>query len=334
MKGFPWLLVASLLLVPGAPLWASTPADGTFTATRVCEAYVSKNRMTNPDHTMVLVGHAYPVLEVNRARDPDWFRLRIAGANPSERWVSGECGTAEVKGAEAARPDSGGGAPPVCDIAGEADGYVFAVSWQPAFCATHRDQPECRITDPDSYQAKNFTLHGLWPNKGACGTRYGWCGEQKPISGDFCQYPPLEMVDGVRRELGRVMPSAAAGSCLQRHEWYKHGTCQRLFTDDGYFAVAVTFTEQFNDAGVGAFMAANVGKEVGVADFRAVVDGGLGSGASERLHLTCKGGDLVDVYMSLPQQVIGASLGELLAQGGGSFSSNCGARFRIDPIND
>ena len=331
-----------LALTVSSTTWASAPADGTFVAGKGCEAYVSKNKRTNPDGARLKVGTAYPVFEVNRPGDPDWYHVKVDSADPSARWVAGDCGTAKVNVAGGGGASRGGSSRPVaCDVAGEADSYVFAVSWQAAFCKMMKQKgrmggkPECKVTDPDAYQARNFTLHGLWPNKNACGTRYGWCGEQKQLSGNnFCDYPALEMMGWVRDELDRVMPSAKAGSCLQRHEWYKHGTCQMLRTDDGYFDLAATLVDQFNASGAARLMADNLGGEVKVTDFRAVVDRGLGEGASERMKLTCTGGNLVDVYINLPKRLAGASLGELIAEGKPSFSSNCGDSFRVVPLGD
>ena len=342
MMIFRALAVAGLLTALTLPAaWAASPADGTFTASRDCQAYVSKNKRTNPDGARLTVGADYPVFEVNRADNPDWYHLRVGSANPTARWVSGKCGEAKVTVAARGRASRGGSTPVVCDKAGEADAYVFAVSWQAAFCKMMKrkgrmdDKPECAVSDPDAYQAKNFTLHGLWPNKSDCGTGYGWCGEQKELSGhDFCDYPPLWMTEWVRDELNRVMPSAKAGSCLQRHEWYKHGTCQVLRTDDGYFDLAATLVDQFNASGAARLMADNLGGEVTVADFRAAVDRGLGEGASERMKLTCTGGNLVDVYINLPRRLAGASLGELIGEGRAGFSSNCGDRFRVVPLGD
>jgi len=43
------------------------------------------------------------------------------------------------------------------------------------------------------------------------------------------------------------MPGYNDSSCLQRHEWYKHGTCQ-LQDQNQYYTQAVTFVNQINDS--------------------------------------------------------------------------------------
>ncbi|MFA7241241.1 MAG: ribonuclease T [Sulfuricellaceae bacterium] len=312
----------------------AAPANGVFVATQACDAYASKNKRTNPDHFKITVGGRYDVFETSTRGDSIWFRLRATDARPSERWVEKACGTAELGVvAKVKQPTVSS----QCDIADKGDSYVLAVSWQPAFCVSHQDKPECTVRDAAAYQASNFTLHGLWPNQLAlCGTRYGYCGAVKTQPGRFCDYPPVGISQPVRDDLGVVMPSVAAGSCLERHEWFKHGTCQSQLDSDGYFETAVGLTKQFNDSGLAAFMAANVGKSVDEAGFIAAVDTHLGAQAHERLHLTCRDGSLVDVYIDLPGSLSAMQkLGELIAQAkptGNGYSSNCKGKFNVQAL--
>ncbi|WP_432772763.1 hypothetical protein [Francisella salimarina] len=41
----------------------AVPANGTFTAESACQAYISKNKMTNPDNTYVIAGQTYSIQE-------------------------------------------------------------------------------------------------------------------------------------------------------------------------------------------------------------------------------------------------------------------------------
>jgi len=329
MKHTPRLLLAITLFFSTIhSAQASTSASGTITAKQTCEAYVSKNKRTNPDHTTLVVSKKYSIFEANKSSNPDWFRVRIDTANPPERWVAGYCGTVKVK-LGGGQTDSGN----ACHTPGLEDSYVLALSWQPAFCETHRDKPECRVDDEKSYQARNFTLHGLWPNKVSCGTNYGNCGETQNTPGEFCDYPALPLFTETRQNLEQVMPSAAAGSCLQRHEWYKHGTCQTTWSMDGYFDVAIDLTRQFNQSGVAYFIDRNIGNTVTEEALINKVDCALGAGAHRHLELKCQSGRLVDVYINLPANITaGAGLGELMAQSQSQFRSNCGGRFTVDPI--
>jgi len=309
---------------------ASTPVKGTLTATQTCDAYVSKNKRSNPDHTTLVVNKKYSIFESNKANNPDWFRIRIDNANPPERWVGKFCGDVKVQKDGTDNDNDHNGS---CHTPGLQDSYVLALSWQPAFCETHRSKPECKIDDKKSYQARNFTLHGLWPNKSSCGTNYGFCGEVKDKPSDFCEYPALSLFTDTRRDLEAVMPSAAAGSCLQRHEWYKHGTCQSERSIDEYYEEAIDLLKQFNESGVAYYMAHNIGKTVTESAFINKVDCALGANAHKRIQIKCQAGKLVDVYINLPKTIIsGQLIGDTMLQAQGEFKSNCGGQFEVDPI--
>lgn len=318
-----------ILLLFSVGCWASTAATGTMTASHECAAFVSKNKRTNPDHVQLEIGKSYPVFEANQPVDPSWFRVRVQNANPAERWVSKDCGTSNVQIGGRENPVNSG----QCQTAGLEDSYKLALSWQPAFCETHRDKPECRVKDGKAYQASNFTLHGLWPNKKSCGTHYGFCGEVRSKPGDFCDYPALSLITDVRNELEQVMPSAKAGSCLQRHEWHKHGTCQTKWSIDDYHEMTINLVRQFNESGVAYFISRNIGKQVSEADFFKKIDSTLGDNAHKRIQLNCKSGNLVDIYVNLPLDIKkGETLGAVVQRAGADFKSTCNGSFKVDPM--
>lgn len=310
-------------------LWASTPVTGTLTATQTCDAYVSFNKSTNPDNTRLQVDQSYTVFEVNRPVNPKWYRIRVPGSQPAERWVAQQCGQFKEMAVVSEREDS----QQQCQTAGLEDSYKLALSWQPAFCESKPEKPECQSSNSRAYQANNFTLHGLWPNRSACGINYGYCGTIPQPAGDFCDYPILDLDFNVRKELQTIMPSARAGSCLQRHEWYKHGTCQNKWSIDAYHELAIDLTRQFNESGIGYFMSRNIGKQVSEAEFFKKVDCALGDNAHKRLHIKCKKGNLVDVYIALPVDIkIGENLGDMILRADTDFKSTCAGSFRIDAI--
>ncbi len=348
----PILLIMIVLGLLPMPLLAVV-ADGNFTVTRSCPAYVSKNKQTNPDGALVAPGVSYPLLEANQPTSPTWYRVRVAGVNPPERWVAAECGILAAtaphrdtaQGLVSSPPTTrgtasgdamvslAGGGGNACHIAGLADGYILAVSWQPAFCETHHGShnPECNQVSVSA--THNFTLHGLWPNRSQCGTEYAFCGAET-VPKPFCSYPALPLTTAVQQALGEIMPSATAGSCLQRYEWYKHGVCQKVWDVNAYFATAITLVRQFNESGVGAFMAHHLGEVVATKVFLDEIDHDLGSGAHERLKLTCYGGNLTDIFIALPATIAGTpNLGQLLKQARPDFRSNCGASFRVDAVH-
>ena len=322
------IAAAFLFLAVAVPQLSEARTSGTFVANFACEAYQSKNKKTNP--VTLVAGNAYSIVATDRSPNPDWYQVTVEHASPQQRWVIGSCGNVRLD--DAASQDARSGRDD-CHAAGLEDSYVFAVSWQPAFCERHPQKPECAVSDPEAYQAKNFTLHGLWPNKASCGTEYGFCGKQQQQKGSFCNYPEVGLDPSVFRKLGVVMPSATAGSCLQRHEWYKHGTCQTDWDDNGYFSIAIELVQQFNDAGMSAFMSENIGKMVRKEDFLAKIDSVFGSGASRRMKIICSGDALVDIYINLPKQIRPTDkLASLIRQGAESPGYSCPAQFRVDRI--
>jgi len=327
--GYFWATSIVLGICCVQAVWA-VPVSGSFTAERSCPAYVSKNLQTNPDGAAVTPGERYQALEANKPANPGWYRIRMPSATPQERWVGVECGKFQPAGTNGTDGTGGGGS---CNTTGQADSYVLALSWQPAFCQGNPEKPECGVSDPVAYQARNFSLHGLWPNKKTCGTGYGFCGEVKKKKDDFCQYPPVALETATRASLAQVMPSVQAGSCLERHEWHKHGTCQDQWSDDEYFDLAADLTRQFNEAGMAYFMNRRIGRDVQTEDFLARLDAVLGPGTRQRVRLHCEKGMLVEVQVSLPAVLkTGADLDGLIAQAPPSDGSDCAAHFRVDPI--
>ncbi len=333
------LLLASLTLALASTaqpaLAVGSGYAGSFSATQACAATLNKPRSgapaRNPDRARLQPGVAYPVIDASTAGTPGWYRIQLPQAQPSGRWVSAQCGrgilTATPAPSTPATVSTAGASR--CSTPGLADGNVFAVSWQAAFCESHKTKPECAA--PSEWAAGNFTLHGLWPNLASCGTHYGFCSAQAQAKA-FCDYPEPAIAAPTMDQLNKVMPSAAAGSCLQRHEWFKHGTCQTEWNADGYFATAIKLTEAFNQSGIGPFMSANRGFSIPTQDVFDVIDQGLGQGAHKRMKFICtKEGMLVDIYMNLPAQIPPqATLRELLQAGQEGFSSNCGSTLKVD----
>lgn len=332
-------LMLGLLVLPDM-VSASVPASGEFAATKACQAYQSMREQTNPDDMVLTVGESYSVIEANVPTGTTWYRINVDDANPRKRWVYFECGNARVSISDNSSSAGSGGASSdgACGVAGQEDSYVLAVSWQPAFCEGHRDKPECQVSDPDSYQAKNFTLHGLWPNKDSCGTSYGFCGKYTKAVRPFCKFDKVPMSEQTLEELGVVMPSAACGSCLQRHEWYKHGTCQTDWDADGYFKNAIRLLADFNGHdgnGISAFMSKNLGKRVSMKELTEEIDRQFGQGAHRRMQFSCTNGNkLADIYISLPAELDAGSLASLIQQAPEKYRNKCGDNFVVDRIDD
>ncbi len=129
------------------------------------------------------------------------------------------------------------------------------------------------------------------------------------------------------------MPSVTAGSCLERHEWYKHGTCQAIWSMEEYFDLSVDLTRQFNEAGMAYFMNRKIGQQVRTEDFLNRIATILGPAARERVKLSCEQGMLVEVQINLVADLApGKDLEQLIAQAPKQTASSCKETFFVDPI--
>ncbi|KTC99843.1 ribonuclease T2 family protein [Legionella erythra] len=279
-------IIVSLLSIYAVLAQASVPVEGTFIAGKSCPAYLSKNKKTNPANVSVEAGRRYPLIEINKPYKPVWLRIAIADG----RWVASECGEADYQ----AKPAQ-------CDQSpGMADSYVLALSWQPAFCQTYgyeAGKPECMKLKPASYAASHLALHGMWPNQNQCGQNYGFCGVEPQAN--HCDYPIVNLSDDVADSLRVLMPSYAFGSCLERHEWYKHGSCQ-ILSADAYFSLAMRLTREADRSPLGNYLHEHLGKTVTRNELEDQVRLAFGSEAAKKVYLGCKNGLLVDIYIQLP----------------------------------
>lgn len=144
---------------------------------------------------------------------------------------------------------------------GNFDYYVLALSWQPAFCQNHQNKPECRHQTTDDVSAKHFSLHGLWPNKKEDKAhRYAYCGvagadRSRDKKGQWCALGNTY----INNELKEKMPGVV--SCLQMHEWVKHGSCSALSIDD-YFSSSLELLDDFNQTRFAHLVGRSTGKEI------------------------------------------------------------------------
>lgn len=142
--------------------------------------------------------------------------------------------------------------------AAEAKEYVFSLSWEPAFCATHANASECKVISAQSFDGNNMVLHGLWPQGGEyCNVPAAQVSADKEHR--WQDLAPVEVSAATRARMGTYFPGAA--SLLDRHEWTRHGVCSGM-SPDAYFQTAMDMVEQAAKSSLGALITANVGKSV------------------------------------------------------------------------
>ena len=152
--------------------------------------------------------------------------------------------------------------------------YVLAVSWQPAFCETHRGKLECLTQTSQRFDAKALALHGLWPQpKGAI-----YCGVEPKVkardkAGDWDKLPASALPANNWAVLQKIMPGTQ--SYLHRHEWIKHGTCSGL-SQTRYFRASSQLLALVNRSPVRQLLKSRVGTLVMRKDIVAAFDTAFG----------------------------------------------------------
>jgi ribonuclease T2 len=273
------------------PAAAFEPLDGYFIALEACEAFQSKNKLTNPGDVLTEPMRAYAMRAINAAGG-DFFQVSVPGAPvTAERWVHVSCGVHVV---EAGTPVSGTPSGPVAvapQAGSESAENVLALSWQPAFCEVRPNKPECVDLNAGNLPVteRQLSVHGLWPQPEA----NAYCGVPEALvaldrASRWSELPEAA-TDAETHELLQVaMPGTA--SHLERHEWIKHGTCHRgAGGADEYFDDTLRIVEAVNASGVAALFADHVGAELETAAIRVAFDTAFGAGAGAGVQVHCTG---------------------------------------------
>ncbi|MFT4184733.1 MAG: ribonuclease [Rhizobium sp.] len=206
--------------------------------------------------------------------------------------------------------------------------FILAASWEPAFCQGNQRKAECRNQSSNDFDAKNFSLHGLWP------MRQEYCGvsddlKQADRSSDWKDLPAVQLLAEVKTKLDKAMPGTQSG--LERHEWIKHGTCTKLSADN-YFSIATGLIAELNASAVRDLFAQNIGKELDAEAIKAAFDQSFGEGANARIKMSCRRvGDvrvISELTIGLSEDALDSSQGnqprlEQLIQGAGRTSFGC-----------
>jgi ribonuclease T2 len=271
---FRTLILATGMLATAAlitPVQAATKEPGQLRTTRDCPAVTSLKKGTNPGDVHLLADRDYKVLGRNKP-EGKYLLVKVPGAVPLQRWVSADCGDMRIVGEPSPESKS-----PLL-LGGPQ--YVLALSWQPAFCQLNADRSECRGQDANRSDARQLSLHGLWPDK------VDYCGASADLeNAAWRDLPEPKLSGGLRDSLAQAMPGMASG--LHKHEWHKHGSCYSDSAEE-YFAESLLLLEQVNESLVGELFAKNIGREISAWDVRRAVTKAFGNGTGQRVSITCK----------------------------------------------
>ena len=286
------IMAVGLALISCIPAHAFKNLDGFFIAKDVCEAYQSKNKLTNPGGVRTESMRAYAIKGINK-EGGDYFQITVPDAPvTTDRWVHVDCGVHVVEAGTPVAAGPGGDTVVVAPPAGsESNDNLLALSWQPAFCETKPGKTECRQVNDGllPITETQLSLHGLWPQPR--GNEY--CGVPNALkdidkAGRWSDLPEVPIEAETREALEVAMPGSA--SFLQRHEWTRHGTCFLAAGGaDEYFKDMLNLVDAINASAVGDLLAANVGAEIDTRTIRAAFDAAFGPGAGERVQFQCAG---------------------------------------------
>jgi ribonuclease T2 len=262
---------------------ADVAMSGSLLATKDCPAFQSFRKATNPGGIKIVVGRSYRLLAKN-ASQPSHYRVRIEGAEPAERWVSVDCGSYNDQAGSGDLQNSSASRGPSDGRPAEA---VLSLGWEPGFCEGHAGKAECADQTLDHFDTTHFTLHGLWPQP----RRREYCDVSQALidtdrKHDWQALPEVHLDAATRAHLVTAMPGTQ--SFLDRHEWIRHGTCYGRGDPETYFHEALSLLDEVNGSAVQALFAANIGKEITVGEVRTAFDAAFGSGAGDRVRLSCK----------------------------------------------
>ncbi len=273
------LAFLSASLLAGAAR-ADVKMSGTFVADASCPATQAIKNGKNPGDIATTAGQSYQLVAGNKDQ-PTHFLIIVPGADPERRWVKTSCG--HVSGSSAATAPAVPGKP-ATQASGKPE-YVFALSWQPAFCETKPGKTECKSQNAGDFDATHFTLHGLWPQpNGNFYCQVAASDKANDTPANWRKLPKVELDAQTRTELDQVMPGTA--SQLERHEWIKHGTCYGKSQQD-YFADALRLMRAVNTSPVRDLFAKNIGGKLTADQIRGAFDSAFGAGAGDRVRVSC-----------------------------------------------
>jgi ribonuclease T2 len=219
------------------------------------------------------------------------------------------------------------------------DSYLLALTWQPGFCAdaAHAATAECKLAPKDK---PRLVLHGLWPDWDVNGDG------KRNADDDFCipgadnrnsmmaldkgswlKLPPMKLSEASSSDLAAAMPGTAAG--LDRHEWWKHGTCLALKPDE-YFAIAIALLREVERGALSRLVVDYAGGTVARQKLLDAFELDFGPKSARALGLDCAGGALQEIRIRLKRATITQGLtAETLALPAKPPRGDCAAKLAI-----
>jgi len=215
----------------------------------------------------------------------------------------------------------------------QAPQITLVMGWEAAFCETADQFPECGSMTQEHFYAAHLSFRGLYafPLATYCGLTPEL--EDLDEARSWMNLPELGLSIGTGNSLRALMPGLQSG--LDRHAWFKHGTCVSSSPDE-YFSMAVQLVQAMHASSLSRWLADRVGETVTVAQLRAHADAAFGKGAGTSFTMQCiEDGsrrllERIEVSLIRPAGE-NIDLSELLA--GNSSGSSCDEGI-VDPFGN
>jgi ribonuclease T2 len=149
--------------------------------------------------------------------------------------------------------------------------------------------------------------------------------------GNWLKMPAVELSAASARDLASAMPGSATG--LDRHEWWKHGTCSGL-TAEKYFATAIALLREVERGSLGRLLTDQAGGTVARKRLLGAFEADLGQGTGRTLVLDCtRDGDetaLMEVRIRVKREAVTKGLiADNLAVPAKATRGDCAAEIAI-----
>jgi ribonuclease T2 len=297
------IISAIIFLLPVMAI--SKDGDIYKTAVKECQAFNNMKHSKNTNGVKLKKGQEYRVVDHKKGQ----ILTIIKGEQIAQRWVDESCLIDSKKSSVKLSKQN-----------------LLALSWQNAFCETHRNRKECKSMKRGDFASSHFVLHGLWPqprNNLYCNVSKKEVGIDK--NRQWHRLSRLDLTPSVREDLKKYM--SGYSSNLHLHEWIKHGTCYGKDAN-GYYKDAIELLKQLNSSKVQEFFQKNSGKVVKLKEIRDIFDSEFGKGAGEKVAMVCKKGLITELWLYLGS---GSSDLKTLFAKGAKTKSRC-FKGKIDEV--
>ena len=243
-------------------------------ATQACEAFNNLRHSKNSGNISLRVGQEYEILE---QRDNDYF-IRVPYAHPQNRWVDKSCFNSFNRSTSSSKR---------VDL-----DSILVLSWQNTFCSTHSFRKECRA----GIGKDRLVLHGLWPQPRS----NEYCNIDKKIvyldkNKRWNALPKLNLDSNIVELMKEYMPGYFSN--LQRHEYFKHGSCYSNNPNE-YFKDALVLTKEADNT-LGEFLRDNIGRNISFVTLQRYAVKTISPYIKYKLSMHCKDGKLNEIWISI-----------------------------------